>query len=77
MEYLKNTLNESEWQKRIGKRGLAFFFFLKEWHDYVCVNVVQKDRILWQSLPGYSNLIKGFLLELRTRELKSYPEAMK
>lgn len=56
---------------------MAFFFFLKEWCDHVDGNLVVKNNVPWHSLPGYSTLIKALLLEMKSRELKNYPEAMK
>jgi len=35
-------ISQEEWQKRLGKRGIAFFFFLKEWCDLIDVSVVVK-----------------------------------
>jgi hypothetical protein len=42
MEFLKTTLDLSEWKHRIRKRGIAFFKFVANWAKYV-VRVTSKD----------------------------------
>lgn len=61
----------------MAKRGVAFFFFLDEWGQYVNKTVVVKDHVPWQDLPGYKTLVKALLLELKIREITAYPEALK
>ena len=72
---MQNILNLQKWQKRIAKRGVAFFFFLDEWFKYVGKTVIVKENIPWQYVPGYSILLKAFLVELKTREIP-YQEAL-
>lgn len=55
----------------------CFFFFLKEWFDYVNKTVVTKDHVPWLELPGYLIIIRAFLIEIKTRDIKIYPEALK
>ncbi|CAD8078040.1 unnamed protein product [Paramecium sonneborni] len=74
---LMEIINQEEWQKRIGKRGIAFFFFLKEWCDLIDISVVVKQNVPYQQLPGYNVLIKAILLEMKAKELKNYPDIMK
>ncbi|CAD8159681.1 unnamed protein product [Paramecium pentaurelia] len=74
---LMEIINQEEWQKRIGKRGIAFFFFLKEWCDLIDISVVVKQNVPYQQLPGYNVLIKAMLLEMKAKELKNYPDIMK
>jgi len=44
---LEKILNETKWSKRIAKRGVAFFFFLTEWLQYVSKTVVVKEHVPW------------------------------
>ena len=73
---LKNLLNDTKWQKRFSKRGIAFYFFLNEWAKHVNKTIVVKDHVPWQDLPGYNVLIKNFLIEMKKRDLKKLPEAL-
>jgi len=87
--YLKNTeegeknynvlteiLNDPQWQQRMQKRGIAFYFFLTEWAKLVNNTVVIKEHVPWQDLPGYTILVKALLVSLKQREVKAYPEAL-
>lgn len=73
---LKNLLNDTKWQKRFSKRGIAYYFFLNEWTKHVVKTVVIKDNVPWNDLPGYNVLIKNFLIELKKRDTKRFPEAL-
>lgn len=53
----------------MAKRGVAFFFFLTEWMQFVSKIVVNKDHVPWQDLPGYLTLLKAFLVEMKTRNV--------
>ncbi|KAL4500572.1 hypothetical protein ABPG72_002996 [Tetrahymena utriculariae] len=74
---LSAILNDSKWSYRMSKRGVAFFFFLTEWLQYVNKTVVVKDHVPWQDLPGYLTLLRAFLIELKSRDILQYPEALK
>lgn len=54
---LEEILDNYDWQKRISKRGVAFFFFLAKWLIYVNQTVVLKTELPWHELPGYSVLL--------------------
>jgi len=73
---LNEILNDSIWQNRVQKRGIAFYFFLTEWAKHVNGTVVIKEHVPWQDLPGYTVLIKAFLVALKQKDVKAYPEAM-
>lgn len=44
---LEKILNDAKWSKRLAKRGVAFFFFLTEWLQYVSKTVVVKEHVPW------------------------------
>ena len=69
-------LGDKDWIRRISKRGIAFYFFLSEWSKIVTKTIVTKDQVPWQDLPGYNTLIKSFLIELKRKDVKHYPEAL-
>jgi len=84
--YLKNTekgesnykllgeiLEDRDWQNRYAKRGIAYYLFLNEWAKHVNKSVVTKDHVPWQDLPGYAVLIKAFLIELKSKDVRRYP----
>ena len=50
-------------------RGLNFFLFVKEFADIVSKTLIVKDHIPWSDLPGYMTIVKGFLLELKKKEV--------
>lgn len=61
----------------MGKRGVAFFFFIKDWCEHIEKKVVVNGNIPYYQLPGYNNLVKALLLEMKSREVKNYPDSMK
>jgi len=63
------------WQKRMAKRGLSFFRFLRAWIEYVERCFVHK-YVPWPDIPGYHVLIKSFLLELKQRPIGQLPAAL-
>ncbi|CAD8207514.1 unnamed protein product [Paramecium octaurelia] len=74
---MNETINQTMWQKRLGKRGIAFFLFLKEWCDLLNTYIVNSKNVPYHQLPGYFQLVKAFFLELKSREICNYPEALK
>lgn len=73
---LNEVLQEKDWQNRLSKRGIAFHLFLNEWAKHVNKTVVTKDHMPWQELPGYPVLIKAFLVELKNKDVKRYPQPL-
>ncbi|CAD8117542.1 unnamed protein product [Paramecium sonneborni] len=74
---MNETINQTMWQKRLGKRGIAFFLFIKEWCDLLNTYIVNSKNVPYHQLPGYFQLVKAFFLELKQREIRNYPEALK
>lgn len=73
---LKEHLSDESWQNRIGKRGIAFYFFLENWAKLVNKTVVVKDHVPWQDLPGYPILLRSFLIKMKTEDIRKWPQAM-
>ncbi|GBG25284.1 Hypothetical Protein FCC1311_015012 [Hondaea fermentalgiana] len=79
------------WLRRVQKHGHFFFMYSSEWITYVLdtlgVLATQstenfegrtfKSGIRWHNIPGYKQILKAFLLELRRREPKEYPESLR
>lgn len=65
-----------EWKERFIKRGLAFFYFIKYWVDYVIAVVPVTSQIQWKYFPGYNRLLKGFFVEMKLRSITEYPDAL-
>eukprot|EP00828_Plagiopyla_frontata_P010982 TRINITY_DN16012_c0_g1_i2.p2 TRINITY_DN16012_c0_g1~~TRINITY_DN16012_c0_g1_i2.p2 ORF type:complete len:200 (+),score=23.06 TRINITY_DN16012_c0_g1_i2:244-843(+) len=74
---LTQILSNTQWQTRLQKRGIAFFYFLGEWSMCVNKTVVGKYHVPWQDLPGYNIMLKAFFNELQKRDLQHYSEAQK
>eukprot|EP00923_Selenidium_pygospionis_P019846 GHVN01034544.1.p1 GENE.GHVN01034544.1~~GHVN01034544.1.p1 ORF type:complete len:1561 (-),score=256.45 GHVN01034544.1:395-5077(-) len=67
------------WTEKFSKRGNPFFFFLEHWSKHIFQEVIhstRKEFIRWQYIPGYPILLKGLLLEMRTRDVTKYPDAL-
>lgn len=69
------ALNEERWQGRMEKRGIAYFRFIKEWATDIRRLFVHKT-VPYHEFPGYNVLLKTFLLEMKERDLFTYPDAL-
>jgi len=79
------------WLRRIQKHGHFFFMYSSEWVTYVLDTLgllatqssenfegrLFKSGIRWNNIIGYKHLLKAFLLELRRRDPKEYPESLR
>lgn len=79
------------WLRRVQKHGHFFFMYSSEWVTYVLDTLgvlatqstenfegrIFKSGIRWHNIPGYKQILKAFLLELRRREPKEYPESLR
>ena len=61
----------------MSKRGIAFFYFVKYWVEYIESMAVKTKDIQWKYFPGYNKIIKCFLVELKKRSILEYPDALK
>ena len=73
-KYLQ-ALNEERWQNRMEKRGIAYFRFIKEWASDIRRLFIHK-KVPYHEFPGYNVLLKTFLLELKSRDLMTFPDAL-
>jgi hypothetical protein len=60
----------------MAKRGIGFFFFLIYWVRYVETIAVISENIKWQNIPGYTNLLKALLCEMKKRPVIDYPDSL-
>jgi len=51
----------------MSKKGIVFFFFVRDWANYINQTIIVKDQVPWADLPGYETIVKAFLLELKFR----------
>jgi len=85
------TFQPPSWQYRIEKHGHFYFLFSREWLIYVMTTIGPlatastenfegrqfRSGISWSNIPGYREILKSFLLELRRRDLRQLPESMR
>lgn len=69
-------MSSDRWKLRIQKRGVAFFLIIKQWVLYV-KNTLVSGNVSWNNVPGYQDILKAMLIELKEREVAFYPEALK
>lgn len=69
---LVSALSDSAWKRRISKRGLAYFRLISELILHI-KKLFPEKHIPWQEIPGYTVLIKSFLVEMKVRRLVEYP----
>ena len=73
---LLKLVNSLGWQETLAKRNIAYFRFVEEWALHVNRQFVRREVVPWKKVPGYTTIIKSFLLELKNRNISSYPDAM-
>lgn len=49
---------------------------IKQWVLYV-KNTLVSNNVSWRDVPGYKQILKAMLLELKERDIALYPEALK
>jgi len=76
IEILQRLLSTDKWKMRISKRGVAYFLIVKQWAEYVKRALV-RNMVNWMNVPGYRQILKSILIEMKTREVGYYPEALK
>eukprot|EP00922_Rhytidocystis_sp_ex-Travisia-forbesii_P006845 GHVS01009996.1.p1 GENE.GHVS01009996.1~~GHVS01009996.1.p1 ORF type:complete len:404 (+),score=52.57 GHVS01009996.1:96-1214(+) len=64
------------WKERIAGRGSLFFSLLEQWSKHVYQTVSRRETLRWHTLPGYATLLKALLLEMKSREVTKYPDAL-
>lgn len=73
---LDQLMQSNEWKERFNQRSTGFFFFVKEYSKYLGETIVSRDNIPWHDIPGYKVMLKAFLVEMKNREVKEYPEPL-
>lgn len=73
---LKEALALENWRKRFTKRASGFFFFIQQLSSYIQKSLITKDGIPYSDIPGYSKIVKTFLIELKEKDIKGYPDSM-
>lgn len=58
------------------KRGIGFFFFIIYWVKYVETIAVISDNVRWNNIPGYTQLLKALLCEMKRRPVIDYPDSL-
>ena len=58
------------------KRGIGFFFFITYWIKYVEKIAILSDNVKWQDLPGYPQLLRAILCEMKRRPIVDYPDSL-
>ena len=73
---LKEGLAMEHWRKRFVKRASGFFFFISQLCSYIQRAVVIKEGVPYDEIPGYQKIIKTFIIEMKTRDVKVYPDSL-
>ena len=61
----------------MSKRGIAFFYLVKYWIEYIELIVVKTRDIQWKYFPGYNKIVRCILAEMKKRPILDYPDALK
>lgn len=69
--------NNREWEARIRKRRGAFFAFIREWVAFVTRISVRIVHSNWKHFPGYIQIIRCFMAEMKIRQVSEYPSSIK
>lgn len=60
----------------MSRRGISFFCLVAEYINHV-LRLAPFMQINWETIPGYSELVSGFLCEMESRDIKRYPDSLK
>ena len=74
---IQELLAREDWKTRMTKRGIAFFYFVKYWIEYIESIVVKTKDVQWKYFPGYNKIVKCLLVEMKKRSILEYPDALK
>lgn len=60
------------------KRTVAFFQIVNHMAKRMekVVKIYRKKQINWPDIPGYVNIIKAFLMEMKELEINEYPDSL-
>lgn len=78
MNSLDELIKDQDWKASFAKRGTGFFYFVVEASFYLKENLGESllEKIDFLDIPGYQILISTFIHELRSREVRNYPDAL-
>ena len=65
----------NDWKKKLSKRGGFYFSFILSWLKQV-KSYISSDKFSWKDVPGYSLILKSFLLEMKQRNVFTYPDSL-
>lgn len=74
---LNKILENREWEARISHRRGAFFAFIREWVTYVTTISVRIVHSNWKHFPGYIQIIRSLMAEMKIRQVREYPPSIK
>ena len=66
---------QSPWRDRFRKKGVVFFFFIKEWCLYIKKTLVVKN-FDWQNIEGYDILVETFFEEFKKKAKGRCPDVV-
>lgn len=70
-------MRNGEWETRISHRRGAFFAFIKEWVNKVSKTSVRIIHSNWKHFPGYIQIIRSLMAEMKMRPVREYPPSIK
>lgn len=76
LRILKDALAMDHWRKRFIKRASGFFFFVQQLCDYIQKAVFIREGIPYYDIPGYEKIVKTFIIEMKDKDIKAYPDSM-
>jgi len=72
---LLESAMRKNWTQKFKSRGIIFFYFIREWCEYVKKTLVVTN-IIWETIPGYEILVANFLGQMKKLEVSKYPEIL-
>ena len=66
---------QTGWRDKFRKKGVIFFYFIKEWCLYISQTLVVKN-FNWHNIVGYDIIIKTFLEQMNNKEISKYSDIM-
>lgn len=73
---LMDGLTKLDWKRKFSKRGVGFFYFVKQLTEYIQKALIVKEGIPYYEIPGYEVMTKTFIFELHNKPLSLYTDAM-
>lgn len=62
------------------KRTIAFFEIINKvvdyMHDSIATYNQKSNNLFWQDIPGYNQVLRAFLLELKALNIQDYPDSL-